>query len=73
MGSLAPVQICLVVTFVTVIGAFLEMVREGRHRKARQERVRFLRPTPPAVSRTYTVRGLGQWHYQVVTIGEDEF
>jgi hypothetical protein len=68
MGNLVPLQIALVVTFVLLIGAFLEMVREARVRKARTERVRFLRPTPPAVSRIYTVRGLGQWNYQVVKI-----
>jgi hypothetical protein len=73
MGSFAPAQVALVITFISLIGAFLEMVRETRAIKARRGKVRFLRPTPPAVSRIYTVRGLGQWHYQVVAPGEDEF
>jgi len=73
MESFAPAQIALVITFVALIGAFLEMVREGRLNKARQGRVRFLRPVPPAFSCSYTVRGLGQWNYQIVTQGDEWF
>ena len=73
MGNFAPAHIALIITFVSLIGAFLEMVRESRLRKARQGKIRFLRPTPPAVSRIYTVRGLGQWNYQVVAADEELF
>ena len=73
MGNFASMESALVVFALALIGLFLELVTEGRASKARQGRIRFLRPTPPAVTRTYTVRGLGQWQYQVATSTDDEF
>ena len=70
MESFAPAQVALVVTFVSLVGAFLEMVRESRASKARRGRDRFLRPNQ---SGAYAPRGLRQWQYEVVSADEDGF
>jgi hypothetical protein len=73
MGNFAPIEIALVVLVVTLIGLFLELVREGRASKARRERTRLLRPNQSVVCRVYLHRGLDQWQYQMVTPGDDKF
>ena len=70
MGNFAPAQVALTITFISLIGAFIEMVREGRASKARRERARYLRPDHcPA----FALRGLKQWQYQVVSVDQNEF
>lgn len=70
MGNFAPAQVALTITFISLIGAFVEMVREGRASKARRHRARYLRPDHcPA----FALRGLDQWQYQVIRADQDEF
>jgi hypothetical protein len=73
MGSFALVEVAIVVFAVAVIGLCQELARGVRADKARRERVRLLRPVPPAVSHTYSLRGLGQWNYQVVKLCKEQF